>query len=188
MPLGIKQNNSFLRLTIDVWQNKVFYNEQEYPAGYFASSILNISVDEIMELISAGGVILQQFPTIANANKRKLGAMLPSLKEQVLTLAELLWKYPPFCFNDKEQERHLITGIRLLPYCFYPLMPILLPFLSRFSLRPRSGTRGQAGSNRCGSDDLSFHFAFSSADIERVPNLFAIQRDWALFFVLIQFI
>ena len=108
MPLGIKQNNSFLRLTIDVWQDKVFYNEQEYPAGYFASSILNISVDEIMELIGAGGVILQQFPTIANANKRKLGAMLPSLKEHVLTLAELLWKYPPFCFNDKEQERHLI--------------------------------------------------------------------------------
>ena len=33
MPLGIQQNNSFIKLTIDVWQDKVFYNEQEYPAA-----------------------------------------------------------------------------------------------------------------------------------------------------------
>ena len=31
MPLGIQQNNSFIKLTIDVWQDKVFYNEQETP-------------------------------------------------------------------------------------------------------------------------------------------------------------
>lgn len=108
MPPGIKQNNSFLRLTLDVWQDKVFYNGQEYPAGYFASSILNTSTDEIVNLAKAGGVIFQQLPTIFHAGKQELSTMLPVLKEQLLALAELLWKYPPFCFNDQEQERHLI--------------------------------------------------------------------------------
>ena len=111
MPLGIRQNNNFLGLTLDVWQDKVFYNEQEYPAGYFATSILNLSMEEIRELLSAGDVILTQFQAIGRANKKKLGAMLPSLKKQVLTLTELLLRYPPFCFHDKEQERHLIEVV-----------------------------------------------------------------------------
>lgn len=108
MPLGIQQNNSFIKLTIDIWQDKVFYNEQEYPAGYFAAAVLNISGDEIMELMEAGSAVLAHHRTVVSGNKRKLGALLPTLKADLLRLAELLWKYPPFCFNDKEQERHLI--------------------------------------------------------------------------------
>lgn len=108
MPLGIQQNNSFIKLTIDVWQDKVFYNEQEYPAGYFAAAVLNISGDEIMELMEAGSAVLAHHRTVVSGNRRKLGALLPTLKADLLRLAELLWKYPPFCFNDQEQERHLI--------------------------------------------------------------------------------
>lgn len=47
MPIGTHQNNNFLRLTLDVWQDKVFHNEKEYPAGYFAAPILNTPMDEI---------------------------------------------------------------------------------------------------------------------------------------------
>ena len=108
MPLGIQQNNSFIKLTVDVWQDKVFYNEQEYPAGYFATAVLNISGDEIMELMEAGSAVLAHHRIVVSGNKRKLGALIPTLKSDLLRLAELLWKYPPFCFNDKEQERHLI--------------------------------------------------------------------------------
>ena len=108
MPMGIQQSNNFLRLTLDVWQDKVFHNGQEYPAGYFAASILNTPMDEIWEMLRAGDVILGQLPTIVRAGQGTLGAMLPSLKEQVQTLTELLLKHPPFCFHDKEEERHLI--------------------------------------------------------------------------------
>lgn len=108
MPIGNQQNNNFLRLTLDVWQDKVFHNEKEYPAGYFAASILNTSMDEIWEMLRAGDVILGRLFEISSANKEKLSAMLPSLKEQVQTLTELLLKHSPFCFHDKEQERHLI--------------------------------------------------------------------------------
>ena len=27
MPLGIRQNNNFLHLTMDVWQDQIFFNE-----------------------------------------------------------------------------------------------------------------------------------------------------------------
>lgn len=51
MPLGTQQNNDFAQVTIDVWNDKVFYQEQEFPAGFMAASILNISEDDFKELI-----------------------------------------------------------------------------------------------------------------------------------------
>lgn len=42
MPLGIQQNNDFTQFTMDVWNDKIFYQEQEFPAGFMAMSILNI--------------------------------------------------------------------------------------------------------------------------------------------------
>ena len=41
MPLGIQQNNNFLHLTMDVWQDQIFFNETVYPAGHFAAELLN---------------------------------------------------------------------------------------------------------------------------------------------------
>lgn len=43
MPMGIKQQNDMFRATIDVWEDKIFFNEKEYPAGHFAAEILNVS-------------------------------------------------------------------------------------------------------------------------------------------------
>lgn len=108
MPLGIKQNNSFLRLTVDVWQDKIFYNEQEYPAGYFAAAILNISAEELVDLMEAAGVILKHHSEIVSGDRQKLLDLLPTLKAEVVHLAELLWQYPPFCFHAREQEKHMI--------------------------------------------------------------------------------
>ena len=42
MPLGIRQNNNFLHLTMDVWQDQIFFNETVYPAGHFAAELLNV--------------------------------------------------------------------------------------------------------------------------------------------------
>ena len=42
MPLGIQQNNNFLHLTMDVWQDQIFFNDSAFPAGYFAADILNV--------------------------------------------------------------------------------------------------------------------------------------------------
>ena len=41
MPLGLRQNNNLLHLTLDIWQEQIFFNEAAYPSGYFAAEILN---------------------------------------------------------------------------------------------------------------------------------------------------
>ena len=38
MPLGIQQNNDFTQFTMDVWNDKIFYQEKEFPAGFMAMS------------------------------------------------------------------------------------------------------------------------------------------------------
>ena len=53
MPLGIQQNNDFTQFTMDVWNDKIFYQEQEFPAGFMAMSILNIPEEKLPELIQA---------------------------------------------------------------------------------------------------------------------------------------
>ena len=51
MPLGIQQNNNFAQIIVDIWNDKVFYQEQEFPAGFMAASILNISDSSDAELV-----------------------------------------------------------------------------------------------------------------------------------------
>ena len=60
MPLGIQQNNNFLHLTMDVWQDQIFFNETVYPAGHFAAELLNVPEETIRELVTHGGAISHQ--------------------------------------------------------------------------------------------------------------------------------
>ena len=55
MPLGIQQNNNFLHLTMDVWQDQIFFNETVYPAGHFAAELLNVPEETMRELVTHGG-------------------------------------------------------------------------------------------------------------------------------------
>lgn len=49
MPLGLRQNNNLLHLTLDIWQEQIFFNEAAYPSGYFAAEILNVN-DETLSV------------------------------------------------------------------------------------------------------------------------------------------
>ena len=60
MPLGTQQNNNFLHLTMDVWQDQIFFNETVYPAGHFAAELLNVPEETIRELVTHGGAISHQ--------------------------------------------------------------------------------------------------------------------------------
>ena len=53
MPMGSKQNNDIIWLSLDVWKDRVFFNEQSFPAGYFAAAALDVSDDDMIELIKA---------------------------------------------------------------------------------------------------------------------------------------
>ena len=51
MPLGDRQENDLVHITLDVWQDKVYYLGKEYPAGYFAAGVLNASDDLIVNTV-----------------------------------------------------------------------------------------------------------------------------------------
>lgn len=42
MPMGTNQTNNIVHATLDVWEDVVYFNAKSYPAGYFATEILNI--------------------------------------------------------------------------------------------------------------------------------------------------
>ena len=68
MPLGIQQNNDFTQFTMDVWNDKIFYQEKEFPAGFMAMSILNIPEEDLPELIQAGGAPTFLFPVVVQGS------------------------------------------------------------------------------------------------------------------------
>ena len=109
MPLGTRQNNDFTQFTMDVWNDKIFYQEKEFPAGFMAMSILNIPEEELPELIQAGGAPTFLFPVVVQGSDEEAAAVFPQLRERILYLTELLWKYPPFCYNDYEKEMRRIN-------------------------------------------------------------------------------
>lgn len=109
MPLGIQQNNSFVHTTLDIWNDKVFYQEQEFPAGHFAASILNISDDELRELIQSGGAPTFLLPVVVQGSEQEAAQVFPLLRERIMYLAELIWRYPPFCYNDHGKELEQIN-------------------------------------------------------------------------------
>ena len=111
MPLGIKQNNSFIHTTLDIWNDKVFYQEQKFPAGYFAASILNISDDALQELIQSGGAPTFLIPVVVQGDEQEAAQAFTKLRSQIIDLAKLLWQYPPFCYNDHEKELAQINRI-----------------------------------------------------------------------------
>ena len=93
MPLGIQQNNDFTQFTMDVWNDKIFYQEKEFSAGFMAMSILNIPEEKLPELIQAGGAPTFLFPVVVQGSDEEAAAVFPQLRERILYLIELLWKY-----------------------------------------------------------------------------------------------
>lgn len=78
MPLGIKQNNNLLCLTLDVWQDLVFLNEQAYPAGYFAANIMNQDQATLQALIHYGGAISKEAEALLDADPGHLCPSAPT--------------------------------------------------------------------------------------------------------------
>ena len=86
IPLGIQQSNDFTQFTMDVWNDKIFYQEKEFPAGFMAMSILNIPEEELPELIQAGGAPAFLFPVVVQGSDEEAVAVFPQL-----------WRYSRSC-------------------------------------------------------------------------------------------
>ena len=61
MPLGMRQINNIRNVTLDVYGDVVYYNEKSYPAGYFATEVLNVSYERQKELGDEGNKLTELF-------------------------------------------------------------------------------------------------------------------------------
>ena len=121
MPLGTQQNNNFAQVTIDVWNDKVFYQEQEFPAGFMAASILNISEDDFKELIQAGGAPTFLFPVVIQGSDMEAAQVLPVLRERMIYLArEIFGSIHPFAIaTPKKNCDESISCLMTMPFPKY---------------------------------------------------------------------
>ena len=104
MPLGIEQNNHLLNLTLDVWQDQIFFDDSAFPAGYFAADILNVSDETMRELLTHGGEISFQVEALANAGCEEFIKLLPETRTSMEKVLDALWKCPPYSFLEKGKD------------------------------------------------------------------------------------
>ncbi len=110
MPIGTFQNNNLLHLTVDTWQDEVFFNGVAYPAGYFATQVLNMEFETMHSLVDKAGTISYLVEDLGMADREKFGALLPQARSQVAALLDDLWHFPPYSFLDKRAEDEVLEA------------------------------------------------------------------------------
>lgn len=111
MPMGTFQNNNLLHLTVDTWQSEVFFNGAAYPAGYFATQVLNMEMETMQALIGKAGAISYLVEELDGADRKRLRELLPQARSTVSELLDELWNFPPYSFLDKGAESEVLETI-----------------------------------------------------------------------------
>lgn len=73
-----------------MWQNQVFLNETAYPAGYFATNILNQDPATLRSLIQYGGAISHEAEALMKADRDTFAWLLPQVWKDVSSLLDVL--------------------------------------------------------------------------------------------------
>lgn len=111
MPMGIFQNNNLLHLTVDTWQDEVFFNGTAYPAGYFATQVLNMELEVMEALVDKAGAITHLMEQLALADREQFSALLPQIRTAVTGLLDALWHFPPYSLVDRKAEDKVLATI-----------------------------------------------------------------------------
>lgn len=111
MPLGAGQRNNILNLTLDLWEDQVFFEERAYPAGHFAASVMNRTVEQNTDLLVKAGYLLQDLSVLMKADEQHARAVLGKIKPQLVTLLEDIWRIEPFSLLDKSNELNTIDAL-----------------------------------------------------------------------------
>ena len=121
MPPGIMQNNHFLSLTLDIWQDQIFFQNSAYPAGYFAAELLNVNDETLGELIRYGGEISYQVEALARAEPDAFIELLPKTHTSLEKVLDALWRCPPYSLLDKGRELHALE-VMFSPKSYHDLL------------------------------------------------------------------
>ena len=100
MEFGTDQLNSFDTFTLDCWNDRVYYEGQEFPAGYFAAEILNYAGE-------VNGPLLERISTLTklvSQTAKKGGKLLVKIKPLMQETVSWICTCPPFCYQDNQWQ------------------------------------------------------------------------------------
>ena len=117
MKIGTDQYNTFDTMTMDCWNDRVYYEGKEFPAGQFAAEILNFAGaihDPLLERITVLTALVDDLSTAEKSKRHDIAAQLKPLLHDTVS-----WLYtcPPFCYCESqgayEDLEHALSEERL---------------------------------------------------------------------------
>ena len=82
MKIGTDQCNTFDTMTMDCWNDRVYYEGKEFPAGHFAAEILNFAGaihDPLLERITVLTALVDDLSTAEKSERHDIAAQLKPL-------------------------------------------------------------------------------------------------------------
>ena len=102
MKIGTDQYNTFDTMTMDCWNDRVYYEGKEFPAGHFAAEILNFAEaihDPLLERVTVLTALVDDLSTAEKSERHDIAAQLKPLLHDTVS-----WLYtcPPFCYCESQ--------------------------------------------------------------------------------------
>lgn len=111
MPIGTFQTNNLLHITIDTWQDQVFFNGTAYPAGTFATEVLNMDLEVMQSLVVQAGAVSHLAEQLALADREQFSVLLTQVRIEVAGVLDALWHFPPYSLMDRGTEDEVLEAI-----------------------------------------------------------------------------
>lgn len=111
MKIGTDQYNTFDTMTMDCWNDRVYYEGKEFPAGHFAAEILNFAGaihDPLLERIA---VLTALVDDLSTAEKSKRHDIASQLKPLLRNTVSWLYKAVRACSVQDRRENRLFAKV-----------------------------------------------------------------------------
>lgn len=109
MKIGTDQCNTFDTMTMDCWNDRVYYEGKEFPAGHFAAEILNFAGaihDPLLERITVLTALVDDLSTAEKSERHDIAAQLKPLLHDTVS-----WLYtcPRFAIAKSNARMRILN-------------------------------------------------------------------------------
>lgn len=132
MRIGMDQYNTFDTMSMDCWEDRVYYEGREFPAGYFAAEVLNFAGAIHAPLLDRITMLTELVDDLSTAEKSKRQDIAVQLRPLMHDTVSWIYTCPPFCYSDRkngyEELEYALSADRLEQD--YDEEPEHLPYLA----------------------------------------------------------
>ena len=111
------QYNTFDTMSMDCWEDRVYYEGREFPAGYFAAEVLNFAGAIHAPLLDRITMLTELVDDLSTAEKSKRQDIAVQLRPLMHDTVSWIYTCPPFCYSDRkngyEELEYALSADRL---------------------------------------------------------------------------